>query len=200
MTTSQDILDYWFEGCDNDLESTQKLSDKWYMPSAEIDREITERFSNVYDRAVKKEFEEWEESAHGCLALVIIFDQFSRNLFRKTARAFESDHRALELTYKCINNHWHKELTVPHQLFLFNPFQHSEDLADQDRGVQMVEKLYYSCAPSWQSYVEASLDFFRAHRETVAKFGRFPHRNEVLLRTSTPAELEFLKTAPRYGQ
>ncbi|MXX94357.1 MAG: DUF924 domain-containing protein [Gammaproteobacteria bacterium] len=200
MTTAQDILDYWFQDCDNDLEATQKLSDKWYMPSAEIDQEITERFSNVYEHAVNEEFKDWEESAHGCLALVIIFDQFSRNLFRKTARAFESDHLALELTYKCINNHWHKELTVPHQLFLFNPFQHSEDLAEQERGVQMVEKLCSSCASSWKSYVDASLDFFRAHRDTVAKFGRFPHRNEVLLRTSTPEELEFLKTAPRYGQ
>lgn len=200
MTTPQYILDYWFQGCDNDLEATQKLSDKWYVPSAEIDQEITEQFSNVYDQAVNKKFQDWEESARGCLALVIIFDQFSRNLFRKTARAFKSDHLALELTYKCINNFWHEELPVPYQLFLFNPFQHSEDLADQERGVQMVEKLSNSCASSWQSYVEASLEFFCAHRDTVAKFGRFPHRNEVLLRTSTPEELEFLKTAPRYGQ
>ncbi|MDE0092905.1 MAG: DUF924 domain-containing protein [Gammaproteobacteria bacterium] len=200
MTTPHDILDYWFEGCENDLEATQKLRDKWYMPSAEIDQEIKEGFSHVYDQAFNEELEDWKDSVQGCLALVIIFDQFSRNLFRKTARAFESDRLALELTHKCINNYWHKELTVPHQLFLFNPFQHSEDLTEQERGVKMVEKLYNSCASSWQSYVEASLDFFRAHRDTVAKFGRFPHRNEVLLRTSTPEELEFLKTAPRYGQ
>jgi len=200
MTTAQDILDYWFQGCDNDLEATQKLSDKWYIPSVAIDQEIQERFSHVYDQAFNEKLDDWKDSVHGCLALVIIFDQFPRNLFRKTARAFESDHLALELTYKCINNFWHEELPVPYQLFLFNPFQHSENLVDQERGVQMVEKLYNSCASSWQSYVEASLDFFRAHRDTVAKFGRFPHRNEVLLRTSTPEELEFLKTAPRYGQ
>ncbi|MCY3627522.1 MAG: DUF924 domain-containing protein [Gammaproteobacteria bacterium] len=200
MISPQDILDYWFEGCDNDLEATQKLSNKWYMPSAEIDQEITERFSNVYEQAVNEDFKDWEESVLGCLALVIIFDQFSRNLFRKTVRAFESDQVALNLTNKCINNFWHEELPVPYQLFLFNPFQHSEDLTEQERGVQMVEKLCNNCASSWKSYVEGSLDFFRAHRDTVAKFGRFPHRNEVLRRTSTPEELEFLKTAPRYGQ
>lgn len=200
MTTPQDILDYWFEGCENNLEATKKLSNKWYMPSAAFDQEITERFSHVYEQAIDEEFEDWKESVLGCLALVIIFDQFSRNLFRKTERAFESDYFALELTYKCINNFWHEDLPVPYQLFLFNPFQHSEELDYQEFGVQMVEKLYYSCAPSWQSYVEVSLDYFRAHRDTVARFGRFPHRNKVLRRTSTPEELEFLKTAPRYGQ
>ena len=200
MTTPKDILDYWFEGGEHDVQKTQKLKDKWYIPSAKIDDEITTRFLDTFQQAEDGELEDWKDSLTSCLALVIIFDQFPRNLFRKTARAFETDIFALELSYQCINNFWHEKLPIPHQLFLFNPFQHSETLTDQERGVSLVQQLHDSCDPSWREYVSESLEFFRAHRDTIARFGRFPHRNEVLGRESTAEEIEFLKSAPRYGQ
>ena len=134
------------------------------------------------------------------LDLVVLLDQFSRHVFRKTAQAFAQDPMARAIAYRSVNQEFDMELSVPERLFLYHPFHHSESLEDQDFGIQLVNKLLSACADEWEEHISESLDFFKGHREVIARFGRFPHRNEALGRTSTTEELDFLESAPRHGQ
>ena len=124
----------------------------------------------------------------GALATVIVLDQFSRNLFRNSARAFVCDSTALAIAQEAIERGFDRELSTDHRLFLYIPFQHSEDRAVQRRSLELVTSLG----------LPDNLDFARQHHDIVERFGRFPHRNRILNRDSTPEETEFLKTHPGF--
>lgn len=162
----------------------------WFGGSSALDARIKERFEGLYGRiAAQVPPEAWNE-AEAALAAVIVLDQFPRNMFRGTAAAFVTDPVASALARNAVEKELDQQLGEDERAFLYMPFMHSEILADQELGVALFRSL---SAPE-------SLRYAEEHRDIIARFGRFPHRNKVLGRESTPAELEFLKTADRYGQ
>jgi uncharacterized protein (DUF924 family) len=171
LPSIDEVLTFWFAD-----------SGRWWKKDPAFDAEIRDRFLELYDAVVRDEREDWLETSRGALAYVIVLDQFSRNMFRASARMFESDPRALAATRRALDRSFDRGLSGDERMFLYMPFMHSEDIADQNRCVG----LFASALQQWRPYAEA-------HRDIVRRFGRFPHRNALLGRPSTSEELEFLK-------
>lgn len=169
-----DILAFWF---------SPEVRAKWFVRDDAFDAELRQRFGPLLLDARQGELVHWSESPDGALALVILLDQLSRNIHRGTPEAFASDGMALAIAERAVDQGDDLRLTPEQRGVLYMPFEHSESLADQDRGVALFEALGEGEA----------LDYMRRHREIIARFGRFPHRNTILGRNSTPEEIEFLK-------
>ncbi|AGH45481.1 DUF924 family protein [Paraglaciecola psychrophila] len=171
--TSQDIITFWFEKIE---------SCKWWSKDHYFDDLIKKRFSDIHRAAKCCELSDWRKTAQGRLAEIIVLDQFSRNMFRNSALSFTADPLALALAQEAISVGADAELNQGQRSFLFMPFMHSESLIIHGAAV----KLYTDNGSQY------SLDFEIKHRIIIAEFGRYPHRNSILSRTSTQVELEFL--------
>src|SRR5690606_29754039 len=136
----------------------------------------------------------WLRGARGLLAGIIVLDQFSRNMFRDSPAMYSADHIARAFTYELIALAHDRQLSLAHRTFAYMPLMHSERLVDQDRCVELFEEFARELPSERRKGVEANLKYAIAHRDIVARFGRFPHRNHILGRTSTDKEIEFLKT------
>jgi uncharacterized protein (DUF924 family) len=158
--------------------------DRWYKSDPEFDREIRERFLETHEAAAADRLAEWKQSAEGTLALLILLDQLPRNMFRGTPRAFATDPMAREIADHAIAQGFDKAIDSKMQSFFYLPFMHSEELADQERCLAL-----YHAADN-----EEGIKFAKLHLEPIRRFGRFPHRNEVLGRTSTQEEIAFLES------
>lgn len=169
-----DILHFWFG---------QLGPAQWFKPDPALDEEIARRFGAAYDEVRRSVEGEWRISAQGILAAIIVLDQFPRNMFRGTPRAFATNSAALRLAITAIDQQLDRSLSTSERQFLYMPFQHAEDRAIQTRSVQLFEALGDA----------EVLDYARRHRTVVERFGRFPHRNAILGRASTTEEIEFLK-------
>jgi uncharacterized protein (DUF924 family) len=169
-----DVLEFWFE---------QTEADRWFEKDATFDASIRERFLGLHEILVSRGNHGLLADAQTALAAVIVLDQMSRNMFRDTPRAFAADPQALGLAEAAIVQAFDAGLTKDQRMFLYLPFQHAEDRQSQARSVALVASLG---DPEWQKWAEA-------HRAIIDRFGRFPHRNRVLARISTPEETEFLK-------
>ena len=172
---SQKIIDFWF------ADDVRKL---WFNSTAEFDRLLRERFEETLKQAVRGELDHWMESAEGCLALVIILDQFPLNMFRGSEQCFATEAQSREVARVSIAKGFDKTLPAEQQAFLYMPFTHSENLADQELAVELFTQ------PGMGSH----LRFARHHHGIVETYGRFPHRNAVLGRASTAAEIEYLNS------
>lgn len=170
----EDILNFWF----NELTPTQ-----WWAKDEKLDAEINHRFSAIHTKAARCELFDWRMAAKGRLAEIIILDQFSRNIFRNTPQAFINDPLALALAQEALAVDADKALSPTERSFLYLPFMHSESAEIH----QIAVKLY--SAPG----LEGNLDFELQHQTIINRFGRYPHRNKILGRESTPEEIEFLK-------
>lgn len=168
-----DIIGFWFD----EIESKQ-----WFVKDLAFDQLLIERFSNIHQQASQCELFEWRNTAEGCLAEVIILDQFSRNMFRDTAQAFAFDALALALAQSAIASGFDKGLSAQQRTFLYMPFMHSESLKVHDVAMTLFS----------DNGVQANLDFEIKHRDIIERFGRYPHRNGILGRESTQEEIEFL--------
>ncbi len=168
-----EVLDFWF---------SERVKPLWFKKSEQFDREIQQRFEPMYRQAKIGELDEWHNAPHSALALIIVLDQFPRNMYRQTTQAFATDTQAVELTKYAIAHNYQQSLTTEQQIFLYMPLMHSEDRTAQALCVELFTKLGK----------EDNLKFARKHQEIIARFGRFPHRNQILERESTPAEKEFL--------
>lgn len=184
----RDILDFWFLPLgDPEHGKPRKL---WWESTPEIDAEIRTRFGAFSDRAIAGDLDHWRRSPDGALALTLLCDQFTRNIHRRTARAFSGDAKARETARHALAHNYPAAYGKDVRLFFYMPFQHSEDLGDQD-----------FCCTLFATLGNADNDKYATeHRDIVARFGRFPHRNDVLGRASTADELDYLKTAKRFGQ
>lgn len=181
------ILTFWF-GDPRDPQSDYGQQRKaWFQKDLAFDAQIRQRFLTDYERAVAGECDRWADTPHGTLALILVFDQFPRNLFRSDPQSFATDPQALALARHAVDQGWDRALLPVERLFIYLPFEHSETLADQHQSVALFEGLVQT-APE----LESTLDYAYRHREVIARFGRFPHRNDVLARATTPAEAEFL--------
>ena len=175
IRTAQTIIDFWLN----------EVGPKgWYEAHDDVDQMIISRFMATYQAAVAGELDDWRNSASGSLALLLLLDQFSRNMFRGDARSFQADPLAREIARNAIALDQDLEIRGSEQQFFYLPFTHSEDLVDQDFGVEMVR------ARSYNNSDDALHP--RAHREIIRTFGRFPFRNQVLGRASTAAENAFM--------
>ena len=169
----QQILKFWFEEIDSSL---------WWKKDDAFDELLGSRFSELHTLAVRCELFKWRRSARGRLAEIIVLDQFSRNMFRGTPEAFAGDSMALTLAQEAVVNGADRELSPVQNSFLYMPYMHSESLVIHE----LAEKLYR------QNGIQNNLDFEIKHKQIIERFGRYPHRNEVLGRKSTAEELEFL--------
>ena len=169
----EDVLAFWF----NELTPAD-----WFTKSDATDAAIGERFLKIYACVSRLPADEFSGSADSALAAVIVLDQFPRNLFRGNAQSFKTDSLALKISDMAIAAGFDREMTVDQRVFLYLPFEHSEEMADQDRSVELMAALGND---NYTSYAIA-------HRDVIAKFGRFPHRNAALERTSTREEAAYL--------
>jgi uncharacterized protein (DUF924 family) len=184
----RDILDFWFLPLsDEGYGSPREI---WWKSSAELDVELTTRFARTLERAAAGGLDSWVKSPDGALALIVLCDQFPRNIHRRTARAFATDPKALAMARIALARGYPAAYRPDMRLFFYMPFQHSESLGDQ----QLCCDLFATLGN------EDNVKYAIGHRDIVARFGRFPHRNEVLGRPSTAEELDYLKTAERFGQ
>lgn len=172
IATAEDILEFWFSA---------ETSQNWFKASDTLDNTIKARFSNIYQKARKDMLDEWLTEPFSTLALVIILDQFSRNMFRQSKQAYQCDQQACTIVKAAISKHFDNALTGWNRSFLYMPLMHSENIEDQELSVTL--------------HMNAGLDNARYaihHRDIVKRFGRFPHRNRLLGRDSTQEELAYL--------
>lgn len=154
----------------------------WFVKNPGLDAEIRARFHSLHEAAATGKLAHWADEARSCLALVIVLDQFARNMFRGEARAFATDELARAAARVILGRGWDKEMTQSEQLFAYLPFEHSESLEDQNLSCELMK-----------DFDAEQLRYAIRHREIIERFGRFPHRNDILGRKSTPAEIDFLK-------
>ncbi|EPF81761.1 hypothetical protein F945_00096 [Acinetobacter rudis CIP 110305] len=174
MITAKDILDFWFNPENKAF---------WFAKSDDFDEKLRLNFQDIFMQACKAELWSWRSTAEGRLAEVIILDQFSRNLYRDDPRAFAQDPMALVLSQEAIELGMDQQLAPEWRSFLYMPFMHSESALIHEQALTLFEKLGNP----------VNLDFEIRHKVIIDRFGRYPHRNQVLSRTSTAEELEFLR-------
>jgi len=172
LATPAQVLDFWFGAGPQ----------KWFSKDDAFDAAIRERFLPTYEAAAAGRLDDWEATPEAALALLIVLDQFSRNMFRRSPRAFASDPLALAVAKRAVAQNFDQQLDMPRRNFFYLPFQHSENLADQERCVEL----------SRQHSDAEGVKWAELHAEIIRRFGRFPHRNAVLGRVSTPEEQAFL--------
>lgn len=169
------VIQFWFE----ELNAKQ-----WFVHDPQVDQKIRDRFLDTHTEACRCELSSWRKDALGRLAEIIVLDQFSRNLYRDDPRAFAQDPLALALAQEAVRSGADQSFTPPQKAFLYMPYMHSESLKIHDEALRLFA----------QSGLEFNLDFERKHKAILDRFGRYPHRNAVLGRASTPEEVEFLKS------
>ncbi len=175
------VLRFWFG------EEPGTARAEWFRKDAAFDEEIRRRFAQLHAAAARRELEAWRGEAQSMLALVVVLDQFSRNLYRNDARAFAQDAHALECAKQAVARGDDAGLLPVQRQFLYLPYEHSEDLADQETGLVLMRALE-AFEPT-----HGVAEWAVRHRDIVKRFGRFPHRNAALGRTSTDEEIEFLR-------
>lgn len=179
-----EVLDFWF-GREGDPEYG-RFREEWFRKDPAFDARVTAQFADLYEEASAGNLDGWRDDAESCLALVIVLDQFPRNMFRGDGRTHAEDDRALAASRDAVEHALDRELPAFQRMFLYMPFMHSESVEDQRRSVELFDRLAgEEGAPDVVSYAVA-------HRDIVERFGRFPHRNEILGRETTPEEAIFL--------
>jgi uncharacterized protein (DUF924 family) len=171
-----DVLKFWFEDIDKSF---------WFKKDDNFDKKIRELFSETYDRIIAGETAHWRLVPEGQLAEIIVLDQFGRNMFRGTPKAFAADELALELAQDAVQRGSDLQVSPEQRPFLYMPFMHSEDPKVHVKAVELFA----------QPGMEENLRFELLHKDIIDRFGRYPHRNEILGRVSTPEEIKFLSQA-----
>jgi uncharacterized protein (DUF924 family) len=170
--TPSEVLEFW----------RSAGPERWFKADPDFDRQVRERFAAIHASAVAGQLGAWEETAEGALALVIVLDQFSRNMFRGSAKAFAADPIAREVTRRTIAHRFDREIEPAMRSFFYLPLMHSENLADQEYCVSLYRELGDA----------EQLKYAEIHRDAIQRFGRFPHRNEMLGRKSSADETAYL--------
>jgi len=183
------VLDYWFLPPDHPGHG--KARAMWFNGTPALDADIARRFGAAIENALRGRYNHLARSPRGALALCLLLDQMTRNVFRGTGRAFAGDARARRIARSALAGSFDRRLPTVQRSFLYMPLHHSESLGDQNRCVGLL----------WQLYGSGTLKYAVGHRDIVARFGRFPYRNAALGRIDTPAEQTYLKGAhQRFGQ
>ena len=194
------ILEFWFrDGLDSGWPS-QNLDALWWGGGAELDREIDQRFGHLVREAVSGGLADWESAPLGRLALVLLLDQFTRNVFRGRPEAFNGDARAQALATDVSAPAWDEALPLAGRVFQNMPLTHAENLMLQEEGVRRCGLLLAAAPAGRKEDLEKFLKSAEQHRNIIAAYGRFPHRNAALGRENAASEQDFLRNGPRFGQ
>jgi len=183
---AQAVIDFWFGAPGSPERGTTR--EAWFRKDPAFDASIAQRFSGLVERALGGELRDWDAQPASALARILLLDQFTRNIFRDTARAFAGDALALQAAQALVASGQDRALPPEQRSFVYMPFEHAENLAAQDEAVRLFARLEAE-APALTGLV----DWAQRHRAIVARFGRFPHRNALLGRASTAEELAFLE-------
>jgi uncharacterized protein (DUF924 family) len=195
---SESILDFWFGTNLDDAVVAKEQAELWWSKNRETDEKMPRRFEESVRAATAGELNEWRATARGRLALIILTDQFPRNIYRDTARAFSCDSKALTWCLEGLHSRSDRELRPIERVFFYLPLEHAESREHQAKSVECFTELVASVPMEQRSTFEEYLDFAMRHRDIIDRFGRFPHRNNILGRQSTAEELAFL-TEPGSG-
>jgi uncharacterized protein (DUF924 family) len=168
------IVNFWFS------DRVEKL---WYNSTPEFDNEVEQKFSSDYSAACNGELDHWKTSEIGCLALIILFDQYPLNVFRNNKQSFVTEKQAIDIAKHCVEQGLDKKLTKTQRSFIYMPFIHSEDIADQKLSIEL-----------FQNLDPENTKFAKHHFDIVEKYGRFPHRNKILGRESSSDEIDYLSS------
>ena len=189
----ESILEYWLGPAPGDPAAVAAKQPLWFASDPKVDDEIRARFLDTWQAAARGELDSWAQEPRGALALVLLLDQISRNLHRGGPEAFAQDERALAVAIATTESGADRSLRPVERYFLYMPFEHAEDLELQRRSVALFSNLVEEAGPQWRALMEDALQWARRHLDIVARFGRFPHRNRVLGRPSTPEEQRYLE-------
>jgi uncharacterized protein (DUF924 family) len=184
----QAILEFWFGAPDSPDSRYPERRKLWFTKSEVTDATIRQEFMPLYVQAATGELDHWDTAPESCLALILLLDQFPRNLFRDDPRAFAMDEKALAIAKRAIEQGFDQPLSPLQRLFMYLPLEHSENLADQHQSVALIETI-----KQLDPDLDDAYNYALRHREVIQRFGRFPHRNAILGRPSTPDEQEFLQ-------
>lgn len=184
------IHQFWFGPLDDTGFAAAQQNPLWFSASAETDAALGSRFGNLVAQALAGQLDHWADHDQGLIALILLLDQFTRNIYRGTPDAFAGDTAALKLATEAISSQRHRSLPAIHQVFLYMPLEHCEDLEVQDDCVRLLSDL---SKLSDAERIKGSTRYAVAHRDVIARFGRFPHRNAILGRESSEAELVYLE-------
>lgn len=190
--TPETILEFWFGSDTDDAAVAQERANLWWSKNKATDDEIRRRFEICVIMAVSDQLNDWLATARGRLALIILTDQFPRNIYRDTAQAFSCDEKALMWCIEGLEQKVDRELRPIERLFFYLPLEHAESIKHQDLSVKCFSDLVSTVPAHQQGIFEEYLNYAVRHRQIIERFGRFPHRNKLLGRESTVAELTFL--------
>lgn len=171
----EQLLDFWF---------SEEVKQKWFNSTPDFDQQLLDSYESLWQQGMDGELESWTDSAEGCLALVVLFDQLPLNMYRNQAESFSSEQLARNVADLAILRGFDQQLPDDRKGMLYMPFMHSENLEDQKRSIELFEK----------AGLKENARFAHHHYGIVEKFGRFPHRNKALGRESTEAEIEYLNS------
>lgn len=195
MERKEEILHYWFGHAEGAILPSEHRTHVWFASDPQLDNEIKEKFFDDYHKAMQDHYIDWENDPHGMLALIIIFDQFTRRFFRRDSQAFQQDHKALALCLRGIEQQFDHKLSLLERVFFYFPLMHSEDIEMQSLSLRAYQMLMNLSFPETRPLFEKFLQYAVQHYEIINRFGRFPNRNEIIGRPSLQTELDFLKTA-----
>lgn len=187
------IWEFWFDDVIEHPELVDARSEFWFCPSPKLDAKIKQTFGADIKRAAAGQLDTWKNTARGYLVLILLLDQFPRNVYRGTAEAFAFDTLALDLCLAGLEEGIDYALTSIERVFFYTPMQHAEDASIQNLSLEKSEELCQIGARALQKYLQRNKEFVRQHKQIIDRFGRFPHRNLVLGRPSMPAERAYLE-------
>lgn len=193
MQSIESILGHWFGASTDEAGVIRDQSALWWKKNPRVDAEIRQRFEATLAAEMRDELESWGNDPRGQLARILLCDQFPRNMYRDTAKSFAFDVRARDLARVALDRGQDQRLRAVERVFVYLPFEHSEARQDQALSVRLFASLAGEVAPALKPSFQYFLDFARKHKAIIDRFGRFPHRNAILGRASTPEEIEFLK-------
>jgi uncharacterized protein (DUF924 family) len=197
--TPEDVLQFWLGAPSADAESFGKKIRRWFMADKALDADIRTRFGDAVQRARDGALDEWAKTPRGRLGLIILLDQFTRNLHRGTPRAYENDARALALAEAGLDHHDDAELSFEEKMFLYTPLAHSEDVTRQERHLALVTAAANAAPPALEKAYASATEHAKGYLDQIRRFGRFPHRNAILGRTCTQDEMAFLDSPSPTG-
>ncbi len=186
------VLSFWFGELDDEGCASPEKVKQWWKKDPAFDALCVQRFGASHRAIASREREDWRSTAKGCLAYIIVLDQFSRNMFRGTPEMFASDAQTQQAVCAALDQGLDKELALHERVFFYMPLMHAEDLDLQEKCIQSFESFSAEFSGELRNKIEGNLDYARQHRDIIARFGRFPHRNKLLGRESTAEEAEFL--------
>lgn len=190
--TIDEIVQFWLGPSLDSPDLAYGRRDWWYRGGVAVDEEIRDRFGTEVAGACRRELMDWQDTPNGAFAMILLLDQFTRNLYRNTPDAYLGDACAFDVVNHAIDNKLDLELHPVGRIWLYHPFHHAETIEGQERGGALLQQVRESAPSEWHRYIDRSIWGWGRHRDIVARFGRFPHRNTVLGRESTEEEIAFL--------